>query len=414
MSDISGAPPPAEAPQGGQGEAPINPNPVGSPQPVGSQAPPAPVGDMEGGKGRPESRREALRNAFEKAQERPGAAKPRIGHNNPPEPTPKEKEQPPLNLRRPPPPEKAEAEPKEPAPRAEHGHFAPRQAPGQAPPPGAQAPARSAHSPLPDTAPYRDPPQRFSEAARADWAGAPESVRGAVHGMMREFSGAYQAYRSDHEAMNEIRPFHDLATQHGTNLKTALTNYWNMEQKLRADPIAGLDLLVNNLNLQTPQGQRLGLRDVAYHVLSQTPDQLQALQGKQAQSAQSHQIGQLHQTVQALTQGFQQLHQERQYVYTSAQVDQFAQTHPRVDELGDLIAYEISLGHDLPTAYRRAELLRPTQAAQTRTTPAQTRSRSISGAPDTGPSDGQRSRSDKPIGRRDAIERAIKRVNGSV
>jgi hypothetical protein len=80
-----------------------------------------------------------------------------------------------------------------------------------------------------------------------------------------------------------------------------------------------------------------------------------------------------------------------------------------------LIEQELNVGYDLTTAYRRAELLRPaTHAAQTRTTPAQTRSdKSISGAPDTGPSDGQR-RNGKPIARRDAIQNAIRRVNGGV
>jgi hypothetical protein len=391
----------------------VNTNPVNSPQPVGPQAPPAPVGELEGGKGRPESRREAIQKAFDKANgegTRPGPAKPKMGHNNPPEPTQRE-----FNLRKPPPDDMPTKEgPPEPAPRAEHGHFAPRAA--QTVVGGQQVPQGTRQAPpaLPETAPYRDPPARMADHAKAEWAAAPESVRGEVHRMHREFGDAFQTYRGDHEAMNDIRPFHDLARQHGTTLKQALTNYVTMEQKLRADPIGGLDVIVNNLNLQTPQGQRIGLRDIAYHVLSQTPEQLKMMQAGNAQNAQSHQIGALHQKLDTLAQGFQQLQHERHYAYTSAEVNQFAQSHPRVDELGDLIAYEISLGHDLETAYRRAELLRPTQAAQTRTPSAQTRSKSIHGAPSSGPSDGQRSGSDKPIGRREAIANAFKRVNGGV
>jgi hypothetical protein len=75
-----------------------------------------------------------------------------------------------------------------------------------------------------------------------------------------------------------------------------------------------------------------------------------------------------------LKQALQQMHTEQQYTYTRGAVDQFADTHPRFDELGDLIETELKFGFDLDTAYRRAELLRPTtQAAQTRPTSAQTR-----------------------------------------
>jgi hypothetical protein len=192
--------------------------------------------------------------------------------------------------------------------------------------------------------------------------------------------------------MNSIRPFHAMATQHGTTLQKALTNYVGMEQKLRADPVAGLDNIVNNLNLKTPDGRPIGLRDIAYHVLSQTPEQHQLLQTRNGQTAASHQIGALHQEITGLKNALYQMHNAQQFNYSRSAVDQFADDgkHPRFDELGDLIKQELQLGFDLDTAYRRAELLRPTtHVAQTHTTPAQTRpvDRSIHGAP-AGPSNG--------------------------
>ena len=66
-----------------------------------------------------------------------------------------------------------------------------------------------------------------------------------------------------------------MAQQHGTTLEQALTNYTAMEQKLRRDVIGGLDIIVNNLGLTDPQtGQRIGLRDIAYHVAKRSPEQL--------------------------------------------------------------------------------------------------------------------------------------------
>lgn len=433
MNEIPAAPPagggaPASAPQSAPaGEVPINPNPTSSPQPVGPQAPQAPVGDLQGGKGRPESRRESIQKAFAKAQaaeapKKAPASRTPAKKTEDKAGTSEKDDQGRLDLRQKPPqhreggrfakaPDKAVAAPGTPGQPGE-----------QAAQPGQQQPAqRPQHKPLPENAPFRDAPQRMSENGKADWAGTPESVRGEVHRMQQEFAGAYQKFRGDHETMNSIRHFHEMATQHGTTLDRALNNYVTMEQKLRADPIAGLDLIVNNLNLRTSDGRKINLRDVAYHVLSQSPDQLRMTQQSNQVGAANHQIGQLHQTVEVLAQTVQQMQYANQFGQTRSAVDQFAEQHPRFDELGDLIQEEVQRGYSLEEAYRRADLLRPsTQAPQTRTNPsAQTRNddRSISGAPDSGASNGRdtgRQKGGKQVGRREAIQRAIQRVNGSV
>jgi hypothetical protein len=258
----------------------------------------------------------------------------------------------------------------------------------------------------------------MAEHARKDWANTPESVRGEIHRIHSEYSRAYQAYRGDAEAFQPIRQFHQLAQQQGTTLEKALSNYVGIEQKLRADPVAGLDMIVNNLNLKSPDGQKLGLRDIAYHVLSQSPEQLQVLQQGNAQVAASQQIGALYQKVAGMENHLQQMYARQQFGYSRAVVDQFAANNPRFDELSTLIEREINLGFPLDVAYRRAELLSPApHAAQTRPQSAQTRdtvNRSISGAPAGPASNGAGRRSDKPIGRREAIADAIKHVNGGL
>ena len=237
--------------------------------------------------------------------------------------------------------------------------------------------------------------------------------------MQTDFVKAYNHYKGAAEAFKPVKHFHEMAQQHGTTLERALTNYVGMEQKLRADPIAGLDQIVNNLGLKTPDGQRIGLRDIAYHVLSQSPEQLRQLQMGNQQQAASHQIGALHQEIAGLKNTLQQMHNQQQFTYTRSAVDQFADTHPRFDEIGDLIQKELELGFDLETAYRRAELLRPaTHAAQTRTASAQTRptDRSIYGAPDvTGSNPASRPRSNGKVpDRRTSIENAFKRAGGGL
>ena len=420
MSDVNvpAAPPPSA------NEVPIDQSPVTTPPPIGPQAPPAQPDGGDKPAGRPESRREAIQKAFDRANKRneeaPQRAKPGRGHNQPPEETPDEKTEPP----------KREVYreggkfAKAPDQNAENAKNAqtqfarasdqttlPRQQPGQ---PG----QRRQVPPLPETAPYREPPHRMAEHAKAEWAAAPETVRGEVHRMQKEFDGAYQTLKGDHDTMNSIRHFHDMARQHGTTLDRALTNYVSMEQKLRQDLVGGLDVIVNNLNLKTQDGQKIGLRDVAYHILNMSPDQQRITQTQNAATAASHQIGSLHQEVASLKSMLGQMHNQQQFTYTRSAVDQFADQpgHDRFDELGDLIEQELNVGYDLPTAYRRAELLRPrTHAAQTRNPSAQTRpdDKSISGAPESGPSDGQR-REGKKVGRREAIAGAMRHVNGRV
>ena len=427
MSDTSAPPPAAPPAPAPSNEVVINQNPVNTSNPLGPQAPHAPTGELEGGKGRPQSRREAIQAAFDRANKpqakpakpaekaSPPAADAKAGHNQPPEETPKEG----LDLK------KRPSDQPEARPRGDRGQFVPRQqaeagragaerAPGENDP---TLPGQKENKPrlLPEGAPYRDPPPRISERARQDWDTAPESVRGDYHRLHQEAEGIHRHYKAVADAYQPVAQYDQMARQHGTTLDKALHNYVSMEQKLRADPVGGLDVIVNNLGLKGPNGQPIGLRDIAYHVLSQSPEQLQMLQQGNQQTAAVQQIGALHQQVNGLKQALHQMHTEQQFKQVRSGVDQFADSHPRFDELGGIIERELKLGFDLDTAYRRADMLFPgNTAAQTRTTSAQTRpvDRSISGSPDVTGSNPASKRNQKTPERREAIQNAIRRVNG--
>ncbi len=430
MSDVTVAAPasapsstPApSAPAPAASEVPVNQNPVNIPGPVGSQAPERPEGPAP-------SRRDAVRAAFERATKMQDAgekaaprrsqpagkapeadAKP--GHNQPPEETPK------LDLKKRP-------SEQEPQPR-DRGRFAPREAARHAAVgdssrqdatnQAANVASAQPHKPLPEHAPFAQPLARMAEHGKRDWAATPESVRGEVHRMHAEFTKAANYYKGIHEAFKPIERYHRMAQEHGTTLERALDNYTSMEAKLREDPVAGLDVIINNLGLRTPDGQAIGLRDIAYHVLSQSPEQLRQLQQGNQQSAASQQIGALHQEIAGLKNAINQMHTRQQFTYTRSAVDQFADSHPRFDELGALIEQELKLGFDLDTAYRRAELLRPAaQAPQTRNPPAQTRpvDKSIAGAPDVAPSNGASRPKTPSRTPRDAVQNALKRMGSA-
>jgi hypothetical protein len=410
MSDVGISGAPAAAPeQAPQGEVPIQQH-VDRPAPVDSQGPQ---------KDAASSRRDVIQKAFDKAGETKVTPKRGMGDNNPPEAMEKEK----LDLKKPP--------AKDDRPRADHGHFAPRQPEGRepsrsegglAPQPGQQPAGQQAQrngqqrpvNPLPEYAPYREAPPRMADHAKAEWHNTPESVRGEVGRMHREMSDAYQKFRADHEEMNTIRHFQQMAREHGTTLQRAMTNYTTMERKLVSDPYGAFDMIVSNLNLRTPEGQKLTFRDLAYDYLSQTPEQHKLVQAQNAQSAQGYQLGALHQKVDAIANGFQQMQYQAAHSYTRSAVDQFADSHPRFDELGPAIEQEIKFGFDLETAYRRADAFYPaTHAAQTRTPTAQTRQdKSISGAPSSGLSDRQRGNGKASGSAREAAANAVRAVLG--
>jgi hypothetical protein len=426
MSDVTVAPPgaaPSAAPSPSpSNEVAINPNPTAQPNPVGSQAPERPSSDGN----RPRSTREAIQAAFDRANktapaerkppsEAPKAAEARKGHNRPPEETPDEK----FDLKKP--PSEANKVEASPQPR-DRGRFAPREQSRNADSMNSNSVGEQNSNvvQLPKHAPYRDPPLRMAEHAKRDWHATPETVRGEIGRMQDEFVKAYKFYKDDYEAFKPIKRFHQMAQQHGTTLDRALNNYTTMEAKLRADPLGGLDLIIHNLNLVDPQtNRRLDLRDISAAVLSQSPEQLKQLQMGNQQQAASHQIGALHQKIEGLESTLKQWQTQQQFTQVRSGVDQFADSHPRFDELGDLIEQELKLGFPIETAYRRAELLRPaTHAAQTRNPSAQTRTtdRSISGAPADVTASNAASRRPKEASRsaRDAVQNAMRRLNGSL
>ena len=445
MSDVNTASPaPASAPSAPsapapqapvQTEVPVNETPVNQPRPIGDQAPPKPEG-QESNKSSHISRREALQQAFTRAKEAqeeavknaPRRERPGMGHNKPPEAMTKEAAKV---------VEKTEktSQPSEKQQRyREGGKFARDPAkPQQELPLGEKQVQQTQQpqqiKPLDERAPYREPPKRWSEKTKQEWHATPESVRGAVYQMAREFQGAYQKYKGDNDVMNELRPYHDLAVKQGTSIRKAFDNYYGMEMKLRQDLIGGLDVIVQNVarsqGLTGRNGGPLTIQDVAHHIATMSPEQHMLTQQRNIQQSAEQRLGQMQQQVAQQEQALNQILYQQKFTYTRAQVDQFASAHPRFDELADLIKSELDLGFSLEQAYLRADRLRPhTQAAQTRTQSAQTRKTSISGAPDGGgknstntrSSDGRRGMNGeaKHPSRREALAKAFRRAANGV
>lgn len=129
-------------------------------------------------------------------------------------------------------------------------------------------------------------PERFSNDAKAVWDTAPEPVRAEVDRMHREMTAGIEKHRVGAEKYDRVKEFDELATKSGTDLHTALGRYVRIDQMLQQNFVKGLEEICSN--------KGLSLRDVAAHIMGQTPDQ--------AQSQSDATIRELRTTVQRLEQ----------------------------------------------------------------------------------------------------------------
>ena len=327
MTDAAVDPGPApEAPVG----APINENPADFSHPLGSQIP-------EPKEPKPASIDDSIDRALAKsaaAQAAPKDVKP----------------EPKVDVK---------AEPKEPVkaeqPR-ENGKFVAKDA-AKAPvaePAVAKEPVKPVEAPKPSHT-AEDAPSRFTETARAKWAAADPEIRGETLRMQKELTEGYQKHKAAAERDASLAEFHEMAQKSGTDVKTALSKYTALESLLRQDPIKGLHEVCNNMGLS--------LRDVAAHIMGQTPEQT-ASQSDATIRELKQELAALKEQVGGVTKTFEQQREQS----TLTEINKFAADHPRFDELADDIAFFMQSGRakDLPEAYTLAERLNPaaTQAPE--------------------------------------------------
>ena len=313
----------------------------------------------------------------------------------------------------------AKVEPKADQPRGENGKFAPKEATQPQTAPQVEAkPAQATEQSAKPTA-YGEAPKRYSDAAKAEWANAPESVRAEAHRAVTEMERGLSQYR---EVVEPLKPYLQRAQQSGTTLDKALSQYMGIEDLLRQDLFAGLERIISNTGVKNQDGRPATLRDIAAAIVGQPTDQALAQndQAMQQMRAENHALKQENATL-------KQEKQARLERENLTRVTSFAEKHPRFEELSDEIALEVKMiqqfqpdiDHDqlLEMAYRRADRLNPAATspnpAQEPVIPAQPEvqpkgSKSISGAPSQGSNPGAKRPPAKS--NREALQRAFAAV----
>ena len=256
-----------------------------------------------------------------------------------------------------------------------------------------------------------EPPGRFSDEAKEEWRQAPSSVRAEVHRLERELTEGLQKYRSNAEAFEEYRPFAEKLQQTGQKFGDVVGYYTGIEDLLAKDPLQGLDVICRNLGTSlsdvaarlTGTGHGLQSGPVPDPLSPETirPQDVTIRGLREELSGLKRQIGDVSQTVSSQTQRTLQ-----------SQIDAFAQSNPRFQELGDDVAFFLQSGRaqDLQDAYRLAERLNPVPPpavpADNPTDVAQTRKGqlSVTGAPGSGSNPINRQ---PPSSARDALDNAF-------
>lgn len=413
-------------------DVPVNPDFVHTPAPTESYVPPveqpeqppepeaAEKPQADAGKGKEEKRvsiDEALQKALDKAQKK-------IEAKNAPE----KEEQPKA---------KADDQPKEGVKaqeRGQDGKFQPREKPQDTTQQAVDGQQQVAQPQKQST--YSEPPQRFHDRAKAEWANAPESVRAEIHRAISELESGLKKYKADAEEYEQIREYREMARQYGTTVKNALDNYVGIEKLLHQNLLAGLERIVQNVatvkGLRKADGSPVTLFDVAHSIVNQNPDQRAAQQNSTIAALQAEVMqlkAQLAQTAHVV--------EEQRVAPVVQTIQKFAEDHPRYYELQDQVAAVLNSGlipanlpveQKLKRAYETAhfnvygelpgaQTAAPPQAqnpgAQTATPAPQpsklAASKSVTGSPSAVTT--STARKGKPPSIDEALERALRRAS---
>jgi hypothetical protein len=247
-----------------------------------------------------------------------------------------------------------------------------------------------------------EPPSRFSPDAKEAWKDAPDSVKGEIKRAITELESGLAQKDAQ---LEPLKPFFDMAQQHGVTVDGALGNYVRMEQLLAKDMRAGLDAIAQNFGISFDQ------------MIAQATGQAQSGQPDPRDQKIAQLTSQIHDLTNQIN-GVSTTVNRSQEQAIMAEVESFASDKPAFDYLQDDIAARLSAnsGMTLDQAYNAAlenaqrvsAVLNPPSQPDNPASPAaptQPREqRSVTGAPNAGSDPGTR----KPSrNRSEALQRAF-------
>jgi len=256
-----------------------------------------------------------------------------------------------------------------------------------------------------------EPPTRFSPDAKAAWKDVPDPVKGEVSRAVRELETGIREYQ---QVFEPLKPFYQMAQEHGVQIHDALKNYVAIDQALVSkDPQERLSTIEHLLGLAG-----ISPREYAAYISGQpapAADEVQAQNNHTIQTLRQE-IADLRNQLGGVTQSVQQRHQDEALRHVEA----FAEANPRLKEpefqKSVFRLLETKMAADLQSAFDMASRLNPAPVVDAQTTAAssaadkpnsdQTRKGkfSIAGAPTSGSNPANRK---PPASARESIDRVF-------
>ena len=258
---------------------------------------------------------------------------------------------------------------------------------------------------------FKDPPQRFDDAARSEWEAVPESVRGAIHRAQKEMETGIEKYRASAEAYETVREFDEMARNAGGNLRQTLERVVALEQAFTRSPVEGFQRIADHFGID--------LRQLATAIVQQSPQQVNDQRARMQMADMQRQNQQLQRALEAERQNHQV---EARRAEAMTEWQQFSASNPRATELEPVMAEflakyppadNVPLRDRLADAYAFAVAKQPSAAhtgtepalAQTQTprTPNPAGRQSIAGSPS-----GEATSSKRKLSRAEATLKAMR------
>lgn len=204
-------------------------------------------------------------------------------------------------------------------------------------------------------------PEKFGPDAKELWRNVPHPVRRDIDIMQRQHQEEIARHREASERYEPIRHYDELARQNGRDLAYSLERVKLIEETMQANPLAALELVLQEAGPRKANGQPLSLYEVAEFVVNQGRDQYQGMVA-QGMPKQPHPA-----ELQAQQQQ-EQLMQLQARLVEMEVIAPFRESHPRYDELEGTIATILNSGmipsnlsqaERLELAYAYAERLNP-------------------------------------------------------
>lgn len=209
-------------------------------------------------------------------------------------------------------------------------------------------------------------PEKFGPDAKELWRNVPHPVRRDIDIMQRQHQEEIARHREAAERYEPIRQYDELARQNGRDLAYSLERVKLIEDTMQANPLAALELVLQEAGPRKANGQPLSLYEVAEFIVNQGRDQYQGMVA-QGMPQQPHPA-----ELEAQRQQAEMMQLQARLVEMEV-IAPFRESHPRYDELEGTIATILNSGmipnnlsqaERLELAYAYAERLNPSSQAE--------------------------------------------------